>query len=331
MILADKIIQLRKKNGWSQEELAERLNVSRQAVSKWEMAQTIPDLDRILQMSQLFGVTTDYLLKDEIEEEEFSDTPIPTPVKRVSLEEANCYLAQRDRASVRIALATFLCILAVIPMLLLGGASDLGVWPITEEIAGTVGILTLICIVAAAVAVFLYCGFQNQPYDYLEDGTEFELEYGVHGIVSERQKAFQPTYVKCNIFATCICMLSPLPLILAAFTGREFLTIVMLTVTMLLAGLGVMLFIVAGVRKGATQRLLREGDFTPKKKGRKNRLKEALDTLYWMLLVGGYLCWSFLSGDWHVTWVVFPIGGVINAALNAIFDLVADSKKNNNH
>ena len=73
MILADKIIRLRKRNGWSQEELAEKMNVSRQAVSKWESAQTIPDLEKILLLSSLIGVTTDYLLKDEIEVEEFTD------------------------------------------------------------------------------------------------------------------------------------------------------------------------------------------------------------------------------------------------------------------
>lgn len=68
MIFADKLIRLRKKNGWSQEELAEKLNVSRQAVSKWEGAQTVPELEKLLQMSALFGVTTDYLLKDELEQ-----------------------------------------------------------------------------------------------------------------------------------------------------------------------------------------------------------------------------------------------------------------------
>ena len=67
MILADKIIELRKKAGWSQEELAEKLSVTRQSVSKWEGAQSIPDLDKVVQMSRLFGVTTDYLLKDELE------------------------------------------------------------------------------------------------------------------------------------------------------------------------------------------------------------------------------------------------------------------------
>ena len=73
MILADKIIRLRKRNGWSQEELAAKMNVSRQAVSKWEAAQTTPDLEKILQLGNLFGVTTDYLLKDEMEDEEFTD------------------------------------------------------------------------------------------------------------------------------------------------------------------------------------------------------------------------------------------------------------------
>ena len=70
MILADKITALRKKAGWSQEELAEQLGVTRQSVSKWEGAQSVPDMDKVVQMSHLFGVTTDFLLKDELSEEE---------------------------------------------------------------------------------------------------------------------------------------------------------------------------------------------------------------------------------------------------------------------
>ena len=72
MILADKIIALRKKAGWSQEELGEKLGVTRQSVSKWEGAQSVPDMDKILQLSRLFGVTTDYLLKDELGEPEYT-------------------------------------------------------------------------------------------------------------------------------------------------------------------------------------------------------------------------------------------------------------------
>ena len=89
MILADKIMDLRKKNGWSQEELAEKLNVSRQAVSKWEGAQSIPDMGRIIQLSELFGVSTDYLLKDELEQTvESQETTPDSLIRTVSMEEA---------------------------------------------------------------------------------------------------------------------------------------------------------------------------------------------------------------------------------------------------
>lgn len=73
MILADKIILLRKRKGWSQEELAEQLSVTRQSVSKWEGAQSVPDIQKIIQMSEIFGVTTDYLLKEEIEDTKTED------------------------------------------------------------------------------------------------------------------------------------------------------------------------------------------------------------------------------------------------------------------
>ena len=73
MKLSDKIIQLRKSNGWSQEDLAEKLNVSRQAISRWEGATAQPDAANILQLSKLFRVTADYLLNDEYE----SDNDLP--------------------------------------------------------------------------------------------------------------------------------------------------------------------------------------------------------------------------------------------------------------
>ena len=63
MNMAERIQALRKANGLSQEELAEKMGVSRQAVSKWESEQSTPDLDKILMMSDLFAVTTDYILK----------------------------------------------------------------------------------------------------------------------------------------------------------------------------------------------------------------------------------------------------------------------------
>ena len=63
MNIADRIQSLRKSKGISQEQLADVVGVSRQAVSKWESEQTIPDLEKIVLMSEYFDVTTDYILK----------------------------------------------------------------------------------------------------------------------------------------------------------------------------------------------------------------------------------------------------------------------------
>ena len=108
MIFADKLILLRKKAGWSQEELAEQMDVTRQSVSKWEGAQSVHDLDKMIRLSELFGVSTDYLLKDEIEEVGNCGPSEDTPsLRRVSMEEANAFLAVKAKTAKTIAYAVF--------------------------------------------------------------------------------------------------------------------------------------------------------------------------------------------------------------------------------
>ncbi|MDO5734786.1 MAG: helix-turn-helix transcriptional regulator [Eubacteriales bacterium] len=64
MKFQDKIVRLRKAKGWSQEDLAGQMNVSRQAISRWEGGTALPDAMNLVELSKLFGVTTDYLLNE---------------------------------------------------------------------------------------------------------------------------------------------------------------------------------------------------------------------------------------------------------------------------
>ena len=261
MILADKIIRLRKKNGWSQEELADKMNVSRQAVSKWESAQSIPDLEKILQLSKLFCVTTDYLLKDDIEDEEFTNDSYDASVKKITIEEANIYLNQRKKASWRIALATFLCIISPITLIILTILSEQPNSIVTEITACVIGLIVLFAFVLCAVPIFIYCGFRNQPYEFLDKNIPFELEYGVRGLVNEKKKALRTAYVTYNIIATCLCIFSVIPLILLSFTENEVLIAVALAVALVIVGVGAGMFIVVGTQNASLQRLLKEGHF----------------------------------------------------------------------
>ena len=324
MILADKIIRLRKKNGWSQEELAGKMNVSRQAVSKWEAAQTTPDLEKILQLGNLFGVTTDYLLKDELVDEEFVEGVDETPIRKISLAEANDYLEQRKNASVQIAIATLLCIISPILIFLLLAFSECTSIPITENLAVGIGMVALFSLVTIAVVIYIRVGFKNAPYEFLEK-EPFETEYGVTGLAREKQKTYRNTYIKYNIFGTCACILSPVPLICAALSGKGLLVMIMLCVTLLTVAIGVMFFIVAGVRWASMQKLLKEGEFSEKGKP-KNKIIEAIGTVYWLLATAIYLGWSFLTSDWHITWVIWPIAGILFAVVELVCNLVIDKQ-----
>ena len=327
MILADKIIRLRKKNGLTQEELADKMNVSRQAVSKWEGAQTIPDLEKILQLSTLFGVTTDYLLKDEIEDEELTnDTSADTTVKRISIEEANAYIEQRKKASWRIAIATFLCILSPITLIVLGILSELPNAIVTESTAGAVGLTVLFAFVLCAVPIYIYCGFKNQPYEFLDKNIPFEIEYGVKGLVTEKKNAFRPTYIAYNIIATCVCIFSVVPLITLSFTENEALIAVALALLMIIAGIGAGMFIVAGTQNASMQKLLKEGEFTEKEKKRTS-VKETVGFAYWGVLTAIFLTVSFLANGWSFAWIIFAVGGVLFPIVMCICNLIADKQE----
>ena len=142
MILADKIIFLRKQNNWSQEQLAEHLGVSRQSVSKWESAMSMPDLDKIMKMSSLFGVSTDYLLKDEIETLQKEEVCENDGEKvNITLEEANTYMDAVQKISTFLALGIALCILCPVPLLFLAGMSE---YSVNEDVSAGVGVSLLL-------------------------------------------------------------------------------------------------------------------------------------------------------------------------------------------
>lgn len=325
MILADKIARLRKKNGWSQEELAEKMNVSRQAVSKWESAQTVPDLEKILMLGDLFGVTTDYLLKDELESEEFTSGEEPA-VRRLTLAEANEYLAQRKTASVRMAAATFLCIFSVIPLLILGALAEIPSYGISENAAGAAGLIVLFLFIAAAVAVFLSCSFKNAPYAFL-DKEPFDTEYGVTGMVSERQRQYKSTHARCNMIGTMLCILSPVPIFIGMAVGSDLAMILAVCGTLFLAGAGAAVFVATGLRWSSMQKILQSGDYSPAEKKRSEH-ETALSAAYWTLATAVYLAWSFTTGDWKNTWIVWPVAGVLFAAVLNLYRLFTKSREN---
>lgn len=332
MILADKIIDLRKKAGWSQEELAEKLAVTRQSVSKWEGAQSIPDMDKVVQMSRLFGVTTDYLLKDEIETAEptVTEDDRRPPLRRVTIGEASDYLALRRAAAPRIALATMLCIFSPIALIGLAAVSELSVsiFPIREDVAAGIGLCVLLVLVAVAVVLFMDCGNKAKEYDFLEK-EPFETEYGVTGMVKERQKAFKPTYDRMNTIGTVLCVLSFVPLFAAmALMHEDFFMTMAVCLLLAVVGVGVYFFVYGGTIYSSMEKLLEEGDYTRREKSQKN-ITRPVSVIYWLVATAIFMIYTFGpkgNGQPRYSWIIWAVAGVLYAAVLAGIKLIRNRK-----
>ena len=318
MILADKIIEERKKNGWSQEELASKLGVSRQAVSKWESAGSIPDLKRILQMSELFGVTTDYLLKDEIEEEPLNEYTETNTIK-VSMEEANQYLDMKSKGSRIVANATSLCILSPVPLIVLGTMTE-------DHILIGFSLVLLLVLVAIAVYLFVNYGLRESHMQHLEKEI-FETEYGVLGMVCERREQYESTFTRNIAIGVVLCILSVIPTIMAGVMEVEdYMSGISVGLLLIIVSIGVNILIRASMIKSSYDTLLQEGEYTIEEKHLKKKTG-AFAGAYWCLMVAIYLGWSFWTNNWKFTWIIWPVAGVLYAAVLGLVKMTIEGRE----
>lgn len=327
MIFADKLIQLRKKAGWSQEELAEQMNVTRQSVSKWEGAQSVPDLEKILRISELFGVSTDYLLKDEIED---AGDSIPSEeeseLRHVSMEEANAFLSAKAMTAKPIAWAVFLCILSPICLLILGAVSEVPEYGLTENAAGGIGMIVLMLLVAIASAIFILSRRKTAAFDYLENEV-FETAYGVTGMVAARKAKYEGTYTRNKIIGTSLCILALIPFFAGAIFDEEneLLLTIMLSVSFVIVGIAVVFFVSSGIVWASYEKLLQEGDYSKEKKENK-AVTRVIVGAYWLIATAIYLGYSLSTNNWAYSWVIWVVAGIVFPAVVMIVRLLSERK-----
>ncbi len=323
MILADKILYQRKKLGLSQEELAEQLNVSRQSVSKWEGAQSIPDMDKIVKLSNLFSVSIDYLLKDEIQDAEYIDERDNTSLKRVSLEEANTFIEANKKHSNNISIGVFLCIFAPVLLILLNNLSENGFFNISEVIASSLGLVILIAMIASAVPIFIKSGMTMEPYEYLQKES-FELEYGVDSAVRKEKDAYRNDHIKKISLGVVVIIASLIPVIVSeALTNIPLLTSIGPSILISMVASGVYLIVNSSIINSSFSIILQEGSYTPSKK-KNSSIYGKIAGIYWLSTVTIYLAISFIFGKWDSSWIIWPIAGVLFGLVSIVASIFID-------
>ena len=324
MNLSDKIIKLRKAKAISQEELAERLGVSRQAISKWESGQSTPDVDKIILLSTFFGVSTDYLLKDNEEFEPktqhggadnvFEETIEP----RVSSEDVRHVLNEKYREAKLITMAVFLFILSPLTLICLLSHGDAGI--IKEPLALIIGLLVLFSFVTLGVGLCIYSSFLISPYkSKLRDirGSQASVSF-LQGETERLQKRRRLSY----IIGTSLTIVSPLPLIFYSISHSYNETVaeksyiyfpLCMAFLFIFVSFGVALLTNAGMRDEALKLL------NSKPETNKKTVADEISDIYWTALPFIYLLISFLTGRWEITWIIWPLSPIIPQIISLIF------------
>ncbi len=286
-MLSNKIAALRRQAGWSQEDLAERLDVSRQSVSKWESGASQPDVDKIVALSRLFGVSTDSLLRDDadmpvlvgiapqdapelrlVEDAEEDAPEVDENGLRLLAEgEVFRYLENRRRCAPMNALGAGLCVACPAPMMALMGL------PLPAGLSVALGIALLLGMIAAAVAIFISARMNAQKYDYVEK-TPFALTSSLREAVLEQKRQFQPAFRQSVIYGTVLCILSPVPVVMGGILNSKLLTLSGVGALLLMLAAGVFLFTRDGLINDGFDHLLKLAERSLRRVEREQRRRE---------------------------------------------------------
>lgn len=319
MILADKIIHHRKSLGMTQEELAEVLSVSRQSISKWEGAQSIPDMNKIMLMSDLFGVSIDYLMREDMEVPEYLNDDALNKTKSVNLEHALKFLKDAQKEAKDVALGVFLIIISPITLILLGNLKDVNFISFTDDQVSAMGATILFLLVAVGVGLFIMNGFNMKQYKFLSD-EPFDLEYGVEGAIKLRRENFEPIYRRHFTLSVMLIIIAVIPVLLAPLFDNTILNVISVPLLLLFVALGVLGIVNTSIQASSFKKLLQIDDYTPLKK-KQAPIFGRIAGIYWLSATALYLGLSFVNDAWDKTWVIWPIAGVLFGIISIVVSI----------
>jgi len=234
-------------------------------------------------------------------------------VMPVSHGEAFSYLAHTKKCSKWIGFGVWLILTGVSALMMING---LGGELRGDGPTSAVSVFVLFLAIATAVVIFIVNGISMNRYEVYQKNT-LRLDLQTRAELEQRHARFMPRFTAQIAAGVAMILLAVGALVLVhgvASLENETLPSAFL---LFLIGLAVFLFITAGMTKSAFDILLGKGEYANKVKNTKaERIIGTVASVYWPFVVALYLLWSFLSSDWRITWVIWPVAGVLFGALS---------------
>lgn len=304
---------LRKEKGWTQTELADKLGVTNQAISKWETGDSFPDTALLIPLSELFGITVDSLLKGKYGvagRQTSQDVNIQT---RNNNDDEDIPAIKPPEWKRKFAI--LLCIgLAFV----FAGITQLVVVALVNEKDVLYGTIIMFLLFTAGIPFFVYGGIIDSLY-FLD-------------VKDERYKPEIKRFAIKITIGVALCILAATSAVCCGiadlFPEKETLILTLsLSVMFALIFAGVALFVIGGL---AFSNVAKQSAPQVISQQRKNHGKGRLSDFSGVVILAAtavFLLLGFLKNLWHPAWVVFPIGGIICAILSVLDDALGKTPK----
>lgn len=298
MNFGEKLQQLRKEKGMSQEDLAGELNVSRQAVSKWESNNGYPETEKMILLSQLFNVSLDYLMKEDYQQESHQ-----MPYHFMNRQAIEDYLKVKKQFALWIALAVF-AIIGAVTLPIMGGET---------AYSGLCGFLFLV-IVGLAVFCMIVVSMTKNTYQSLEQKA-IKINFADHSQLQNDYAHFHSRFVLAIAGGVLLIIVSlGCVVLLSQSSSSSFLDEKLApTQLMFCVAIAVFLFVYFGILENAYRFLTQNEKYLEKKEEENGSIFALTMPLAAMI----YLIMGFTMGWWHPGWVIFPITAFLSSGIHS--------------
>lgn len=296
MNFSEKLQELRKSKGLSQEALAQKLDVSRQAVSKWETGEGYPEMDKLLLLSDLFQVSLDYLLKNEANQ-------VNTQQEKyfMSSSQIQEFVVFKNAFAYRIAIAVMVIILSVnLPILFESMNRD------------SLGVVLMLVVIALAVTVLIVTGISSEKYSDIEK-TEIQMSTNDLQNLQSQYATFRSRFGLIIGLGVCLIILSVAGVIMISeFIGED--NILAPIQLLCCVAFSVFLFIVVGIKDSMYRFLTDNKKYIEKQQEEANSIWGITMPLAAMV----YLIMGFTKNWWHPGWIVFPVAAILTMGIESM-------------
>lgn len=253
--------------------------------------------------------------------DEVKKTEEETKEHFITDEEALEYISAQRTGGKMIGTGVMLCILAPAALMFIASLSQYPIngYVLSENYSGTFGMCALFLLITIAIAIFIISGIKLERYEHYEK-TPIKISNSMRAQLTAEKDAYTTRFAVSVASGVGLILAGVIALIGLGVTPIGELAAVPVLLT--LVAVGVYLFITAGMRHGSYEVLLETGDYNREKKQKKTskggKIVDVINSVMWPLVVAGYLVWSFTTNAWHISWIVFPVAGLISGAISGV-------------